>query len=292
MSDDRKALISIAVTHLAGAAFAWAGSQGGAMAGPVSVFAGAVAVAFALQWFAFIPSFLHRTERWFDATGAITYVAIVALAFALSPPPDARIALLATAVVAWATRLGSYLFRRIRRQGGDERFAEITPHVWRFLNVWAVQALWVTITAGAALAAITSESRGPVDVFLVIGMCIWVAGFSIESVADLQKSRFLAQPENRGEFIRDGLWAWSRHPNYFGEITLWTGIAIAAAPALQGWQLVTLVSPVFVALLITKVSGLPLLERKADQTWGDRPEYQAYKAATPVLVPRPPRRSR
>ena len=91
-------------------------------------------------------------------------------------------------------------------------------------------------------------------------------------------------------FITSGLWSWSRHPNYFGEIVLWSGVAVMAASALSGWQWVTLTSPVFVALLLTRVSGIPLLERRAEARWGHLTEYQRYTAMTPVLLPRPPAR--
>ena len=112
---------------------------------------------------------------------------------------------------------------------------------------------------------------------------------SILIAADSQKSHFRANPANKDEFIRTGLWAWSRHPNYFGEIALWIGITVAALPALSGWQYVTLISPIFVLILIGRVSGVPLLEAKADRKWGGREDYEQYKASTPVLVPRPPR---
>jgi len=152
-----------------------------------------------------------------------------------------------------------------------------------------IQGLWITLTAGAALAAITSVNRLEIDVLAVAGVLLWVIGLSIETVADSQKSRFRADSANAGRFIRTGLWAWSRHPNYFGEIVLWSGVALIALPALRGWQFVTLASPLFVFLLLTRVSGIPLLERRADETWGGQEEYEVYKAATSVLVPRPPR---
>jgi steroid 5-alpha reductase family enzyme len=107
-------------------------------------------------------------------------------------------------------------------------------------------------------------------------------------VSDAQKNRFRADPANRGKFIQTGLWAWSRHPNYFGEIVLWIGVAIIALPVLRGWQYLTLISPVFVTLLLTRVSGVPMLERRADEKWGGQEDYEAYKARTPVLIPRPP----
>ena len=115
---------------------------------------------------------------------------------------------------------------------------------------------------------------------------IWLTGFTIEVMADRQKSRFRADPANRGRFISTGLWSRSRHPNYFGEITLWVGILLIAAPTLRGWQWVAVLSPLFVTVLLTRVSGIPLLEKKADTKWGDDPAYQEYKASTPVLIPR------
>ena len=192
-------------------------------------------------------------------------------------------------MVVWAARLGSFLFRRVRRSGKDDRFDGIKPSFVRFLNVWTIQGLWVALTIAAALAAITSAVKVDVDAFAIVGGLVWLAGFAIEAMADHQKNRFRADSSSKGQFIRTGLWAWSRHPNYFGEITLWTGIAIIAFPVLQGWQLATLISPVFVFLLITRVSGVPLLEKKADERWGGQAEYEAYKARTSTLFLRPPR---
>jgi len=114
---------------------------------------------------------------------------------------------------------------------------------------------------------------------------VWLVGFGFEVVADRQKRRFRSDPDNEGEFIRSGLWRLSRHPNYFGEIVLWVGVALVALPALEGWQHVTLVSPLFVYLLLTRVSGIPMLEEKADERWGGREDYERYKRETPVLWP-------
>jgi steroid 5-alpha reductase family enzyme len=172
--------------------------------------------------------------------------------------------------------------------GKDTRFDAIKPSFIRFLNAWTLQGLWVSLTLAAALAAITTTIRKDLAVFALIGVLVWLAGFGIEATADYQKSRFRADPANQGTFIHSGLWAWSRHPNYFGEITLWIGVALIALPVLRGWQWVTLISPVFVFLLLTRVSGVPLLEKSADKKWGGQGDYEAYKRRTPVLVPLPP----
>lgn len=271
------------------AALTATGTQGGATVRGIPVFALVVALAFVAQWVAFVPAFLRQTEAFYDLAGSLTYIAVTVIAIALAPDPDLRSFLLAALVVVWAARLGSYLVRRIRRAGRDDRFDAIKPSFARFLAAWTLQGLWIALTAGAALAAITGTTRVPLGPVAVAGLATWAAGFAIEVVADRQKASFRADPANRGRFIRDGLWAWSRHPNYFGEIVLWTGVALVAVEALVGWQLVTLVSPLFVALLLTRVSGVPMMERKADATWGGQPDYEAYKAATPVLIPRPPR---
>jgi steroid 5-alpha reductase family enzyme len=248
-----------------------------------------VAVAFVVQWLVFIPSYLLRAERCFDLPGGSTYVSVTSLAVLLAPASDARSALLLTLVVIWAARLATFLFRRIRRTGKDERFDAIKTSFLRLLIAWTLQGLWVSLTLAAALAAITTTVRKDLEVIAVLGLLVWVAGFALEATADWQKSRFRADPANKGRFIHTGLWAWSRHPNYFGEIVLWVGVAIIAVPVLRGWQWATLVSPVFVTLLLTRISGVPLLEKRADTTWGGQADYEAYKAHTPVLVPRPPR---
>jgi len=154
------------------------------------------------------------------------------------------------------------------------------------LNVWTIQALWVTFTAAAALVVLTTTNRQELGLLAFIGLFLWIIGFGIEVVADMQKSRFRADPANKDRFIQSGLWQYSRHPNYLGEIILWLGIAIIALPVLQGWQWIALISPIFVILLLTRVSGLPMLERRADAKWGGQEAYEAYKAQTPVLVPR------
>ena len=114
-------------------------------------------------------------------------------------------------------------------------------------------------------------------------------GFTIEVIADEQKRRWRADPANYGRYITSGLWSWSRHPNYFGEIVLWIGVAIIALPILSGWQWIALGSPVFVIVLLTRVSGIPLQRLRAEKQWGNEPAFRAYMDTTPALVPRPRR---
>ncbi len=283
---DRNSLIAFPILILVGGLVALAGSQGGATLGGVPLFAVSVGLVFLIQWLAFIPAYLLQTEKFYDLTGSLTYISVITLAGLFTPGIDSRALLLWALVVIWALRLGTFLFGRIRKTGKDDRFDEIKPSFIRFLNVWTIQALWVTFTMAAALVAITTITRKDLDVFALVGFLVWASGFTFEVVADVQKSRYNANPANKGRFIQSGLWSRSRHPNYFGEIMLWVGVAIIALPVLHGWQWVALISPVFVALLITRVSGVPLLEKKADKKWGGQADYVAYKQRTPVLIPR------
>jgi steroid 5-alpha reductase family enzyme len=202
---------------------------------------------------------------------------------------DARSILLTVLVSIWALRLASFLFRRIRRRGVDERFDAIKPSFTRFLMAWTLQGLWVFLTLAAATAAMSSAQPAPLGPIDFVGMAVWAVGFGIEVVSDRQKQAFRQDPGNSDRFITSGLWAWSRHPNYFGEVVLWLGIALISLPALSGWQYVTLISPLFVYFLLTRVSGIPILEARARERWGDDPDFQAYRDKTPVLFPRLPR---
>jgi steroid 5-alpha reductase family enzyme len=242
--------------------------------------------AFGIQWLAFIPARLFQTERFYDLTGSITYIAVTLAAMSASSAPSGAQWLMAIMIFLWAGRLGSFLFRRIRAAGGDQRFDHIKVSSSRFFVAWTLQGAWVVMTSCAALTAILSAKPIAVGAIYVIGAVMWVAGFAIEVIADQQKSRFRADPANAGRFINVGVWARSRHPNYFGEILLWAGVAVMAVPYLSGTQWVVMLSPLFVYALLTRISGIPTLVRRGEELWGDDPAYQAYVANTPRLLPR------
>ena len=278
-------VISILISLLLGAAIALAGSSGSVSFNGYPLFAICALIGFILHWFVFIPSFFYQTEHFFDLTGSISYIVIVLFTFFALSDLDSRSLLIGILIIIWAIRLGSFLFLRVKREGKDNRFTVMKTKFWWFLFTWTIGGLWVFVTVAAALAAITSAKLVPLGWFALIGVSLWFKGFIIEVVADNQKSRFKLKEEKRHKFINEGLWSLSRHPNYFGEITLWLGIAIIAFPVLEGWQLVTMISPVFVYILLTKISGIAILEARADKKWGEDPEYQLYKEITPALIP-------
>ena len=284
----QRSIIAIPIILLIAIGVAFAGSQGGAKVAGFPVFAICFALAFIIQWIAFIPAYILQTEKFFDLTGSITFITLIVSAVLLTSIVDARSLLLLVMVTVWAVRLGLFLFTRIRAAGEDRRFREIKPSFARFFMTWTIQGLWVTLSLAAALAAITSLTRLDLGVFALVGFLVWLLGFGFEVTADRQKSKFREAPENAGKFINIGLWSWSRHPNYFGEITLWIGVAIIALPVLSGWQWLTLISPIFIILLLTKISGIPMLEARSDEKWGGQDDYEAYKANTSVLIPKPP----
>ena len=261
------------------------GSWGGLMFYSLPVMAWAVLGIFALQGLGFIPAFLYQTERYYDLIGSLTYISAIALVLLCSGEVDLRQMLIAFFILIWAARLGSFLFSRIARDGGDSRFDKIKPSALLFFRTWMLQGLWVTVTAGAALAALSSGRSVPLNIVDGIAMALWLSGFAVEVIADRQKRQF-RQAHGSDTFITMGLWSLSRHPNYFGEIILWTGIALLTFPVLDGGQYLTLVSPLFVYLLLVRISGIPLLENKANRRWGNDPAYITYRENTPVLVPR------
>lgn len=282
-----RSYIGILVIVLLGLGVALAGSQGGYKVGGMPIYALGIAVAFLIQWLVFIPAYLNKTEKFFDLTGSITYITVMVIAVVLSPVKDFRSWVLLGMVGIWALRLGSFLYQRIKKAGEDRRFREIKESFPRFLQTWTLQGLWVTFSLAAALVVVTSQKRVDFDIFAIIGILVWVFGFGMEAIADRQKSDFRKDPTNEGKFIQSGLWSWSRHPNYFGEIVLWIGVMIIALPVLVGWQWVALISPVFITILLTRVSGVPMLEKRADEKWGGQADYEDYKENTSVLIPIP-----
>lgn len=281
---------STIVSILIGALVALGINQGSVSVSGVSLIFTCFFMIFIIQWIVFIPSYIYSTEHYFDLTGSLTYLSVVLLAMLLTIDISLRDVLLTALIWIWAARLGSFLFSRVKRDGKDGRFDRMKLDFWWFLMTWTIQGLWVFLTSAMALAAITSSDKQAIDLFALIGLIIWVSGFLIEVISDQQKSNFKLNPINRDSFITSGLWSWSRHPNYFGEITLWIGIAIIAAPTISGWQSVAYISPIFIIFLLTRVSGVNMLEARGLKRWSGNPEYMAYLERTSVLILLPPKK--
>ena len=238
-----------------------------------------------IHYLIFIPSYLFKTEKFYDITGTISYLVMSFIALISLNQFHLRSKILVFLVIVWALRLGIFLLLRVFDVGEDRRFKDVKTTLTRFLMWFSISALWVFLTTFNAFTTILSNDDSSLDIFFNIGMFIWLIGFLFEVVADEQKRRFRKNEENNGKFISSGLWSLSRHPNYFGEILIWIGIFIISIPVLEGWQFLSIISPLFVILLLTKVSGVNLLEESAEKRWGKDKKYQLYRDVTPVLMP-------
>ena len=243
-----------------------------------------------IQWVAWIPASIGKTERYYDLTGGLTYLTVVGFSLwagSQSEPPSLRELIVSLLVVIWSLRLSCFLFLRIHRTGKDGRFDQLKTSPIRFLVPWTLQGLWVFLTM-IVVIVINSQagSASALGMWDGIGLSIWILGFGIEAIADNQKTVFNKESNNQGKWIDSGLWSYSRHPNYLGEILLWTGIAFFGISCFTGLERVAWISPIFIYLLLTKVSGIPILDQRALEKWGDDPEYQKYRDTTPALIPR------
>jgi len=246
-------------------------------------------ITFVIQWVAYIPAFIFKTEKFYDLTGSLTYIGTISFALYASGSFQ-NLSLgnifIGIAIIVWAIRLGSFLFMRIRKDKKDGRFDSIKKSFSQFFMTWTLQGMWVFICSSAALIAIANPSGVPINSLFVLGLVMFIFGFAIEVIADNQKSEFRSIPENKDSYINEGLWARSRHPNYFGEITLWAGITVMGISTFEGLNYLAIFSPIFSYLLLVYVSGVRMLEYRGHKKWGHLEDYQNYKKNTPKLVPK------
>ena len=246
----------------------------------------AILLAFLIHWLFFIPAYLFKTEKFFDLTGSLTYISIMVYVVYTKNNLQEQLGsiILASLVILWAIRLGSFLFLRIKKAGEDKRFREIKTSFARFFLLWTISGMWVSFCSMCALTAIASNDGVVVNNIFYIGLVTFIIGLSIEIIADSQKTKFRKNPKNKDKFINEGLWAKSRHPNYVGEITLWAGVAIMSFSSLEGSQYISLISPIFTYLLLVYVSGVPQLTASGQKKWGHLESYQEYIKNTPTLI--------
>ena len=242
-----------------------------------------VLLIFCIQWVSFIPAFIFQTEKFYDLTGSITYLTAVFYTLYVTGSNNLSDLIIVGCVTVWAIRLGSFLFMRIHKAGEDRRFRTIKPNFTRFLMTWTLQGMWVSMCLLCVLTALSSYSGVVMNSIFFIGLTVFILGLAIEIAADYQKTVFRRNIENKDKFITTGLWSLSRHPNYFGEILLWTGVAVMSISSLQGLQYITLISPVFVYVLLVYISGVRLLEAQAKKKWGHLDSFNEYIKNTPRL---------
>ena len=255
---------------------------------PHSVVAvGLGAMAIQAVFFVFAASF--RTDKVTDLSYSLSFVSLTLVLFLLAGPTPTR-ALVSVAVVLWGLRLGAYLLRRVIRTGRDERFDSMRGRVARFAAFWLFQGITVWVVMIPTTVVLSASALPGLEWSAFVGGALWLVGFCLEWVADTQKYRFRNDPANTGRWMDSGLWRYSRHPNYFGEILCWVGLSVVSTRFLSGWLWLTLLCPLFLALLLLFVSGIPTVEKRSDKRYGAHKEYQEYKRTTSALVPLPRRR--
>jgi steroid 5-alpha reductase family enzyme len=242
----------------------------------------------AIQWIVFLHAggFFgnERTEKYYDLTGSLTYLSTIALSLYLTPNLGVRQIILSSFVGVWAARLGWFLYSRIHNNAGiDSRFESIKKDNFKWMFAWTMQGVWIFTCLFPVLKLTQMTVAAPLAALDYAGFGLWTFGFIFEVIADYQKGKFRSIPENKNKFIDSGLWSISRHPNYFGEILLWSGISLAAYSATKSPAV--FVTPVFVSLLLIYMSGIPMLEKSANEKFGNDPKFQEYKKNTPVLIP-------
>lgn len=249
-----------------------------------------IAISYLIHWIVFIPSYLQKTEKFYDFTGMIAYLSIIGFALYQKKQIlgiiDFDSMLIGILISVWTLRLGMFLFYRVFKVGEDDRFEAVKTSASRFFIWFTVSGLWVSLTSIAAINILTTKIDHNNYYFVYLGALVWLFGFLFEVISDYQKMKFKNIPDNKNKFIDTGLWSLSRHPNYFGEIILWIGIFIITLPSISGTDYITIISPIFVYFLLNKISGINLLEIKAQKRWGDLESYKAYRSKTPQLIPK------
>ncbi|KAK3440595.1 hypothetical protein EUGRSUZ_B00875 [Eucalyptus grandis] len=236
----------------------------------------------------FVVTALLKFDKVTDFAGSTNFVIIALLTLIVKGTWHFRQVVLTILVVIWGLRLGLFLLMRILNWGEDRRFDEMRSNLGKLAIFWIFQAVWVW-TVSLPVTVVNASNRDPsLQARDVVGWIMWLLGFLVEAVADQQKLNFKNSPENRGKWCNIGLWSYSRHPNYFGEILLWWGIFVASTPVLKGSEWLVIFGPIFLTLLLLFLSGIPLLEESADKKYGNAASYRIYKRTTSPLILLPP----
>ena len=221
-----------------------------------------IILVFIIHWVLYIPANIFKTEKFYDLTGSLAYISVISyILYSKTQSFGSGIGeiVISLAIIIWSGRLGTFLFLRIKKDGEDKRFREYKKSWSKFLVAWTTSGMWVTICSACAMTAVASENIIELNIAFFTGLVLFIIGFSIEIIADYQKTKFRSISENKNKFITSGLWSKSRHPNYLGEIILWLGISVMSFSNLEGLQYITLISPIFTYWLIVYISGVSML---------------------------------
>lgn len=243
-----------------------------------------------IQAIFFTFAFIFKTDKLTDLTYGLTFILLSVIAVIASKDISIHKGILLSMIILWATRLITYLFYRINKMKKDSRFDEMRSKFFKFAQFWFLQGISVWIIMLPSSLFLVKLNDINISVVSILGVIIWFIGLTIETTADIQKFKFKNNPKNKGLWIQSGIWKYSRHPNYFGEILCWIGIFLFISPALNGWEYLTIISPLYITTILLFVSGVPILEKRYNERYKDNEEYQGYKRTTSLIIPLPKRK--
>ncbi|OGD87000.1 hypothetical protein A2164_04215 [Candidatus Curtissbacteria bacterium RBG_13_35_7] len=247
----------------------------------------ALYISIIIQALFFAIAFTFKTDTVTDLSYGLTFI-IITIYYYLTKSIQQLIPVLVTfLIIIWGLRLVIYLLTRILKTKKDSRFDKIRGNFLKFASFWLFQAIAIWIILLPALITLNSTTTVSINLIIIFGLIIWLLGFTIEAVADQQKFQFKSDPKNKDRWITSGLWKYSRHPNYFGEMLVWWGIFIIAIPCLTSWLWLAIEGPIFITFILIFVSGIPPLEKRYDKKYANNTKYQDYKNKTSLLIPLP-----
>ncbi|MGV8140985.1 MAG: DUF1295 domain-containing protein [Candidatus Woesearchaeota archaeon] len=241
-------------------------------------------IIFGIQVLFFIFAAAFKTDKVTDLAYGLTFVVIAWFLLIKNGMFDLAKIVLTAMVTIWGLRLAGYLFYRILKIGRDKRFDGIRENFWKFAGFWTVQTVVIFMVLLSTIIFLENDIS-EFGMYSIAGLAIWIVGFIIEAVSDQQKFSFINNPKNKGKWIDKGLWYYSRHPNYFGEILCWVGIFIYTIPILNGWEWAGILSPLSIIATLLFFSGIPTVEKAADAKFGKEKGYIKYRDTTSVLIP-------
>lgn len=246
-------------------------------------------IALLIQLVMFIPAFIFKTDKLTDMSYGLTFIILALIVLLQSTLSTGKLILLAI-ISIWAIRLVIYLFVRIKKIGKDKRFDGMREDFRKFLSFWILQgfSVWMIMIPSSIYLG---SSVTTISIISLVGLVIWVKGLLIETIADYQKFMFKNNPKNKSKWTQTGLWKYSRHPNYFGEMLCWIGVYIFTFSSLQGLNILFgLASPIYITFILLFVTGIPKLEKKYDERYKGNKEYEEYKRKTSLFVLLPPKK--
>lgn len=244
-------------------------------------------LSFAIQIVFFIYGAWFKTDKVTDLSYGLTFILLAMFSLIINKTYYSYQIIVALMVLMWGVRISTYLFIRILKTKRDKRFDGIREDFWKFAKFWFFQALAVWIISLPVTYLFSLKNSFSLNILMILGILVWTFGIVIETIADIQKFKFKNNKKNEGKWIESGIWKYSRHPNYFGEMLCWWGIFIFSIPLQSGTSWLTVLGPIFISYILLFVSGIPTLEKKYSEIYKNNSEYQDYKKRTNLLIPLP-----